>query len=302
MADTYTSKLRLRKPGLGDRNWNQALDANSDRLDSLATVGSLAVSATETPSSSRNVQVGSGSFRVGGSAVAYAGTSSTTIAASSTIRLWLTEAGTLTTGASYPAYPHVRLATVTTDATKVTAITDDRLPFTLSGSGLPGSLFSQTSGVAVANTTTETTLAGTGSGTLAIPANSLIEGRTIRVTARGVLSTTGTPTLNLRAKLGSTTVVATGAVATAGTISNHAFELVVDLVCRTTGASGTVIGEGRFWADNAAHTGLHLGLPATATVTVNTTTDLVISLTAAWGTASASNTITAHTLTAEVIR
>ena len=55
---------------------------------------------------------------------------------------------------------------------------------------LPASvIYRQTADKTVANTTTETSIIGTGVGTLPLPANFLIPGRTLRLTFEGVYST-----------------------------------------------------------------------------------------------------------------
>lgn len=160
-------------------------------------------------------------------------------------------------------------------------------------------LFAQTASATVANTTTETTLASTGEGSLTLPANFLRPGRTVRVRASGFASDTGTPTLRFRVKLGSTTIGDTGAIALTGTVSNEGFVVDYELTCRTAGASGTVIGQGFSHVDNSTNTGLLESLPSTAAVTVNTTTAQAVSVTAQWGTASSSNTITCTNLVVE---
>jgi len=112
------------------------------------------------------------------------------------------------------------------------------------------------------------------------------------VTASGILSCTGTPTLNMKLKVGGTAVVSTGAVALAGTVSNAAWRLEATLILRTIGASGTMRPMGRFWFDNAAHTGLMEGMPSTTTFVYDTTAAKLIDISATWGTAAAGNTIT----------
>ena len=155
----------------------------------------------------------------------------------------------------------------------------------------------------VANTVAETTLLGTPIlGTVTLPANYLdLSGRAIRVKASGYFSDTGTPTLNIALKLGSVTLMSTGAVALSGTLANHHWEMEAIFTVSATGAAGTVFGQGLFTYDNAAHAGLAEGMVMTAAATIDMTAAQAINLTATWGAASASNTITCTNYEVEVL-
>lgn len=161
--------------------------------------------------------------------------------------------------------------------------------------------FVQTANKTVANTVTETTLLTTGQGRIAIPNDYLIVGRTIRCRLSGFISDTGTPTLNIKVKLGSVTLAQTTAIALAGTVTNNVWELVFDLAVRTVGATGTMIGQGRFWYDNTTQTGAHWGLPMTAAATIDTTVANSLDVTATWGAADVANTITCTNVLMEVL-
>lgn len=158
-------------------------------------------------------------------------------------------------------------------------------------------LFSQTATVTVANTTTETTLISTGIGTVTLPTNFFVAGKTIRIKAWGYMSSTGNPTLTVKLKLGSTTVCTyTG---TSGNPSNNSWQVDSVITCRTTGSSGTVFGQGLF--EEVHGSGLVVGSDNTATTTINTTSSLAVNLTAQWGTANAGNTITITNFVLEVM-
>lgn len=162
--------------------------------------------------------------------------------------------------------------------------------------------FDQTASVTVANTNGETTLAGAGKGTLTIPANYLTLGRTVRVKASGYYGTTGTPTLRLKVKFGSTILCDTGANTTGSGISARGWTLEAVITCRTVGSSGAVIGQGRVFL-STTHTAGTIDdfTPNTSATTVNTQTTQAVDVTAQWGTASPSNTITCTNLTVEVL-
>ena len=157
---------------------------------------------------------------------------------------------------------------------------------------MPSVPFIQTANATVANTITETTLIGTGIGTMTIPANVFTVGKTLRLTWRGILSDTGTPTLRIRVKIGSTTIGDTGALALAGVITNEEWSVNYIMTCRTTGVTGTIFGQGDFNFDNAASEGLTFGMPSTTTTTIDTTIPQLLSITAEWGTADPTDTIT----------
>lgn len=188
----------------------------------------------------------------------------------------------------------------------------ERLAFDTTGleAILSGVIFSQTADATVANTGTETTLIGTGVGTVTLPADVLFgssgsAGRTLRITARGIYGTDAiTPgNLNLRVKLGATTICTTGNVAATAALTNRFWELTAYITCRTQGAAGTVLGNGGFLHDDALATSeLRIWqMINTGTTTIDTTASLAIDVTADWDTADAQNTITCQVLVVEIL-
>lgn len=126
----YTPNLKLGQPAVADRNWNVAVNANAAALEALSPLAALNVSPTEIPSATLNVRVAPGGFVASGTLVNYAGSTSTTLAATSTIMLWLDSSGVLHTGASFPVVGSiVPLATVVTGSTTITSVTDNRVVF-----------------------------------------------------------------------------------------------------------------------------------------------------------------------------
>jgi hypothetical protein len=156
-------------------------------------------------------------------------------------------------------------------------------------------LFTQTATGTSANSTAENTISSTGVGTLTLPTNFFVAGKTIRIRGKGFHSSTASPTLNLKVKFGSTVINTTGAH-THHNATNGYFDFECDITCRTTGAGGTVFSQGIF--TDATD---HVSMGNTATVTVNTTTTQAITVTAQWSAASASNTISMTNLTVEVL-
>lgn len=107
---------------------------------------------------------------------------------------------------------------------------------------LSGTLFTQIADKTVTNTTDETSIVGTGVGTLTLPANFFVAGKTIRITMSGVYSTVAVTgdTVTVKIKYGSTILSskATTALVTGGT--NLFWESEVLVTCRTVGLTGTV--------------------------------------------------------------
>lgn len=157
-------------------------------------------------------------------------------------------------------------------------------------------VFSQTASVTVGNTVTETTVIGAGQGSVTLPANFFIVGKAIKLTVRGVSSSTGGPNIRWRFKIGASTILDSGTVvAVAGT--NDGFIVEVVITCRTVGATGTVFCQGHF--EELIALGILADMAATAASTVDTTGTLALNLTVEWGTAAAGNTLTVTNLVVE---
>lgn len=172
---------------------------------------------------------------------------------------------------------------------------------------IPGIIFTQTASATVSDTTTETSLISTGVGWVSsglfqpLPTGFFVEGKTVLVRVSGYITNTSTPTIRIRCKLGSTAVVDTTAVTTSAITGNGLFSAQFVITGRTTGGSGTVMGQGVF---NYATSGTAV-TPVTAanttTTTINTATTQALDVTAQWGTASSSNTIVATNVIVEVL-
>ena len=146
----------------------------------------------------------------------------------------------------------------------------------------------QVAGIAVAASTALTassTETNFDNSVLTIPANTLRVGDVIRVRAQGIATATNsTDTLTGKIKIGSTTVVSTGAVDVA---NNDIFYLEADIVIRTIGASGTLVAAG---AAAIGVEGTVTSKPAKlASTTVDTTAAQTLAVSGQWSTTSASN-------------
>lgn len=132
-----TPRLLLNLPALDEPDWDARLRENYATLD--RAIGSFAVLPAEAPgeSASLGYLVRGGVYNNAGVVTVVANFAPATAPASATTYLYLTQAGTLGTGAAWPAAgagKYAPLAILTTDATKITNIFDCRLPLPLLGS------------------------------------------------------------------------------------------------------------------------------------------------------------------------
>lgn len=161
-------------------------------------------------------------------------------------------------------------------------------------------VFAQSADVTVANTTSETSLVGSGSGFTSMPALFYTQYAVLRVKARGIISNTGTPNIQMRFRGGSagtTELATTNNIATASSLSNTGWTLDLTLTCRTTGASGTAAVNGYLTIGTNTYP-----LANTTTKTIDTTGVQAHSVSVFWGAASASNTITCQELSLNLER
>lgn len=147
--------------------------------------------------------------------------------------------------------------------------------------------------VEIKNTTTETSLiSSTLVGSQTIKAGFPEVGKTMTMKACGYYSTTGTPTLNLKFKFASSTVCQTTAMTMPSGASNNHWELDLEMTFQSIGVSALVYAVGKFLSIDPS-TGTVIGQTIRTTLHFgNTTADIFTDLTATWGTASLSNTIT----------
>lgn len=154
-------------------------------------------------------------------------------------------------------------------------------------------LFTATADKTVANTTTETSILGTGVGSLSVPAKFFYPGRTITVSLRGYYSTAALlPSMTVKVYLGANVVCTASAGTLVASTSNKEFNLVFTITCRTSGASGTVMGQGDIRYITTLGGIAQDGLVNTATTTVDTTASNALDVKLTWGTASTSNSLT----------
>jgi len=164
-----------------------------------------------------------------------------------------------------------------------------------------GSIFTQTADAAVANTVTETSILGTGSGTKTVAAGAINTiGRTLRIQVRGMISVNvGSPTLTVRFKVQGVTI-STGVIAV-NAASNNAFSIDELVTVRTTGASGTFASNGEFSYQDTSNGSPSVGLLQPGTSTTDLTTSKTIDITVQWSAANAASTLTSQVATIEIL-
>lgn len=156
-----------------------------------------------------------------------------------------------------------------------------------------GSLLYGNTTVPVGNTIANTTAETAFTSTYTIPANTLAVGDIIRIKLMGVYSTNViAPTIIGKIKFGATTVSDTGSVSAVAGVTNGGWFGDGIYVVQAIGASGSLESQAYLELQSAATTGLSVNIPNIAPITIDTTTDLAVTITVQWGTASASNTIT----------
>lgn len=174
---------------------------------------------------------------------------------------------------------------------------------------------------AVANTTSETTLLGGANlqPTISPPTFASVPGsatRCLSFRGWGLVSNTGTPTINFKfylnttqgsGSLAGTTLGSTGAITTASGISNMIWKFELDVICQTPGqgtgnatlfASGLVSCPGGFASPFVYPITPGGGNSATVTATLDGSLTQFLNMSATWSAASSSNTITLNALQA----
>lgn len=174
--------------------------------------------------------------------------------------------------------------------------------YTKLSESIVGCIFTQTTDVSVINTVSETNIIGTGTGTTTIAANLFSIGKTIKIKSQGYIKNTGTPTIQIKLKAGSTVLLDSGAI-TMSTLSdtNTSFNSEFLVTCRTAGNSGTISPQGSFTYSDSSQNLKTIPLFATSTITLNTTSSQALALTVTWGTADTNNAITSTNTTIEIL-
>ena len=128
-------------------------------------------------------------------------------------------------------------------------------------------------------------------GLVTIPANGWAVGRSYKITAWGVYGTTGTPTLDIRIRVG-TNAADTGDYTMPDTVTNGMWRLDGVITCRVIGGSAEVFVQGMVVYQDTGVFADSVSLSNTSTHSFDSTGTIAIDLLVKWSDASASNTIT----------
>ena len=157
------------------------------------------------------------------------------------------------------------------------------LPFTLFG------LYAQTvQSATITNTTTETSIIGTGVGGLTIPANTFEVGSSYHGKIGGVISNQNNDTIIVRIKTGSTILACTGSI-TLSTASTQGWECELDFTIATIGATGSMCTNGNFAYNR--NSGSLEGFVFQDVQTIDTTIANTLDITVEWGQAKTQDEI-----------
>jgi hypothetical protein len=153
--------------------------------------------------------------------------------------------------------------------------------------------WAQTSPTTVSNTATETTMLGTGQGSLTITPGEWTVGKTFTLRFNGVLNTDGTNpgTSQFRVKLGSTELCSTQPIFQGTGTTDRYFDLEVTFTCLTVSSTGTITAQGKYTDGNAAINPMTNG---GFTASVDMTTDQTFDVTLEWSQAATGNSATSN--------
>lgn len=161
-----------------------------------------------------------------------------------------------------------------------------------------GLTWATSDGTAVASTNVETIAIPN----VTIPANYMQDGRTLRITAFGELSTTGTPTMIFGFRWGGvagTALAISDAITTTNNSAKLMWRVQMYITTRTNGSSGSLFATGDVTVDltTSTQTTQVFGVAGNDTpvaASVDLTADTALAFTATWSASSSSNTLTTH--------
>ena len=156
-------------------------------------------------------------------------------------------------------------------------------------------LYAQTANsTTVTNTTAETTIIGTGVGSLIVPANGFAVGDSFRAILAGVINAGNNETIRIKIKAGSVVLADSGPQNLGSAITDDVWSLNIDFTVRQLGAAGvaSIVSLGGFHytkTNNASVQGF--GFNTVNSTTFDTTVSNTLGVTVQWGSASTGNNI-----------
>lgn len=140
-------------------------------------------------------------------------------------------------------------------------------------------------GTALTASSTETAL-----GSYSIPANSLFPGALIQVRFQGIATATnGADTLAVKLYIGGLTGTALISIPATDATNNDVFTGEYELIVRTVGASGTIVGVGTFKSVPGAEGTMTIKDDILASTAIDTTVAQVVAVSGQWSSTNAGN-------------
>lgn len=161
-------------------------------------------------------------------------------------------------------------------------------------------IFKQTATVSVTNTTAETTLLGSGVGSLTIAGEELVVGNVVRLKASGTITNDTDQTHRFKVKMGSTVILDSGAVLAGNPCSARQWRLEAEMYVRVVGASGSMIGSGVLTYSDDASQAISISLGGGSAVTLDLDDDKAVNLTTQWSAGGSGNGATCFQASVEV--
>jgi hypothetical protein len=160
--------------------------------------------------------------------------------------------------------------------------------------GVSGLYSQTTNSTIVTNTTTETTIIGSGVGTLSVPANGFSVGDSFRAVFGGVVNAGNNETIRIKLKAGSVILLDSGIQNLGSAVVDDVWSLNVDFTVRQIGTAGvaSIVSLGSFHytkTNNASVQGF--GFNVVNNTTFNTTISNTLDVTVEWGSAITGNNI-----------
>lgn len=140
----------------------------------------------------------------------------------------------------------------------------------------------------VTNTTTETSIVGTGVGALTVPANNFQVGDSFHAKIGGVMSALNNDTVSLHIKTGATVLATTGVI-TLEAVTALGWEMELDFTIGTIGAVGSMCTNGNFAYNR--NTGALEGFVFQDVQAIDTTVINTLDITVTWGVAKTADQI-----------
>jgi len=164
-----------------------------------------------------------------------------------------------------------------------------QLTAAISGNATLFGLYAQTvNSATITNTTTETSVIGSGVGGLTVPANTFLRGDSYHAKIGGVISAQNGDDITINIKAGSTVLASTGSISLSP-VTALGWELELDFTIASLTATGSMCTNGNFAYNR--DTGSLEGFVFQDVQTIDTTIDNTLDITVAWGQAKTQDQI-----------